>query len=196
MPLTPTPTASTHPWQKAVLVVQRVVRGFVSRKGLMMMLASRTAAAITIQRMQRGHAVLQSLARARRSSSGGGGCGGCGGDGGGSSQPLCSSAPAAASDAAAPERSCRDYQSGAPALETAAAATLVVPALPLMQIDARVAQSPCRDSLDALGVQAQSPTVSAKGNALDNAMQRLGPEALGVGGALRPRPRPPYISRV
>ena len=39
----------------------------------------------------------------------------------------------------------------------------------------------------------ESPTVPAKGNALDNAMQRLGPEALGLGGALRPRPRPPYI---
>ena len=104
--------------------------------------------------------------------------------------------PAAAPDAAAPERSCRDDQSGGPALETAAAATLVVPALPLMQVDARVAQSPRRDSLDALGVQARSSTVPAKGNALDNAMQRLGPEALGLGGALRPRPRPPYISRV
>ena len=73
MPLTPTPTASTHPWQKAALVVQRVVRGFFSRKGLMTMITSRTAAAITIQRMQRGHAVRQSLARARSSSGGGGG---------------------------------------------------------------------------------------------------------------------------
>ena len=193
------PTARTHPWQKAALVVQRVVRGFFSRKGLMTMITSRTAAAITIQRMQRGHAVRHSLARARSSSGGGGGGGGGGGYGGGgcgSSQPPCSSAPAAAPDAAAPERSCRDDQSGGPALETAAAATLVVPALPLMQVDARVAQSPRRDSLDALGVQARSPTVPAKGNALDNAMQRLGPEALGLGGALRPRPRPPYISRV
>ena len=50
------PTARTHPWQKAALVVQRVVRGFFSRKGLMTMITSRTAAAITIQRMQRGHA--------------------------------------------------------------------------------------------------------------------------------------------
>ena len=133
-------------------------------------------AALTIQRMQRGRAVRRSLAQARSSSS--------------SSQPVSSSALASASDAAAPERSCQSGTAPAhPALEITAAATLVVSAVPLMQVDARVAQSPYRSSLDALDVKAQSPRDSA--NPLDNAMKRLGPEALG--GAQRPRHGQYYI---
>jgi len=134
-------------------------------------------AALTIQRMQRGRAARRSLAQARSSSSS-------------SSQPVSSSALASASDAAAPERSCQSGTAPAhPALEITAAATLVVSAVPLMQVDARVAQSPYRSSLDALDVKAQSPRDSA--NPLDNAMKRLGPEALG--GAQRPRHGQYYI---
>ena len=182
------PEHCTVPEQKAAAVIQRIQRGYSSRKSFLETLRT-VHAVLTIQRMQRGRATRRSLAQARSSSS----------SSSSSSQPASSSAPAAASDVVAPERSCRDDQSGAapapaqPVLEIAAAATLVVTATTLMQVDARVVQSSCRDSLDALDdKKAHSPRGSS--DALDNAMKRLGPEALG--GAQRPRPRPPYISRV
>ena len=183
------PEHCTVPEQKAAAVIQRIQRGYSSRKSFLETLRT-VHAVLTIQRMQRGRATRRSLAQARSSSSS---------SSSSSSQPASSSAPAAVSDVVAPERSCRDDQSGAapapaqPVLEIAAAATLVVSATTLMQVDARVVQSSCRDSLDALDdKKAQSPRGSS--DALDNAMKRLGPEALG--GAQRPRPRPPYISRV
>ena len=182
------PEHCTVPEQKAAAVIQRIQRGYSSRKSFLETLRT-VHAVLTIQRMQRGRATRRSLAQARSSSS----------SNSSSSQPASLSAPAAVSDVVAPERSCRDDQSGAapapaqPVLEIAAAATLVVSATTLMQVDARVVQSSCRDSLDALDdKKAHSPRGSS--DALDNAMKRLGPEALG--GAQRPRPRPPYISRV
>ena len=83
-------------------------------------------------------------------------------------------------------------------------AALEVSAAPLLQVEAQVAQSTCRgppDALDAMKVQpkvqpkVQTEVQTSRGSsdALENAMKRLGPEALSV--ARRPRPPPPSQAR-
>ena len=176
----------------ASLTIQRMLRGTVQCKNFQDL----RRAVSTVQRMERGNAVRRSIAAVSAELS----------------TAAMSAAAAAATAAAALESAVLGASSSScrpPPLSAAPAyAALEVSAAPLLQVEAQVAQSTCRgppDALDAMKVQpkvqpkvqteVQTEVQTSRGSsdALENAMKRLGPEALSV--ARRPRPPPPSQAR-
>ena len=188
----------THPHtplQEATLVIQRMLRGSKERKRFRK-LALTCIAVLTIQRIQRGRLARRSLVQAVPMVTSYSAVA--------ETAAMTAAVPAAAGAgaaavgfASASGAAALSSEGGAffPALEGAALenAVLEVLAAPLMRVDAQVVQSSCQGSLDALDaahdMKVQSPGSSF--NALDNAMERVGPAALSV--SHRPRPRPPYL---